>query len=543
MTDRDASLSNSSTASRRIAAAVLALTALGLALRLARFDQSFFGDESSTLYLTDGRSLGDVISLISSDAEITPPLYFVLAWFSLKLGSAPDLVRLPSLVSGTLLIPLVYLLGARLLSRPAGLLAATVITLSPGMIFASGDGRSYALMIALVVGSTLSMLIAIESSRTRWWVVYGLCSCLAMYSHYTAAFVLLAQLGWLLWVHPQARVPALIANAAAAVLFAPWLPSVHRDSNSPTLDVLSQLQGKSFAAKRYALEIWSAGYPFRTPSQVPGVFAAVVGFAGIVVASAASLFRLRRGADLPPFRTENVVLALLLLLAAPVLELVVWAITGNDLFGPRNLGVATPGLALVIGLVLVGAGRRLGVVCAVAVIACFAIGAGRTLQTANSLPNLKAAADYIDAQAGPDDVIVDLLSARVTPVPLTSLDSYLSPGRPEFRLLLPEGEPPFLVTSPIPPSKELLREAVRTAEQRGSDLFVVATAEDLEREGDEVSAILAYPQVRESGPPERFALPPGSRVVDEVGYGGIGPVNVYRIELGSQSADGDRKAR
>ena len=75
-------MSRLSSASRRILLAVLALTALGFALRLARYEQSFFGDESSTLYLTDGRSLFDVISLVSSDAEITPPLYFVLAWLS-----------------------------------------------------------------------------------------------------------------------------------------------------------------------------------------------------------------------------------------------------------------------------------------------------------------------------------------------------------------------------------------------------------------------------------------------------------------------------
>ncbi len=525
-----------STASRRILLAVLAITLLGFALRLARYQQSFFGDELSTLYVTQGRSLSEVISLISSNAEITPPFYFVLAWLSQKLGSAPELVRLPSLIAGTASIPLVYLLGARLISRAAGLIAATVMALSPSMIFYSGDGRGYALLVLLLLVSTLSMLEGARSGRNRWWIVYGGVSCLAMYTHYTAAFVLLAQFAWVLWAYPEARRGAILGNVGAAVLFIPWIPSFFKDNDSPTLDVLSRLQGKSFAAKRYAVEIWSIGYPFRTPNQVPGVLAGILGLAGFVTATAASLLRLRsdpeRRASLP---TKNVVLVLTLLLATPVLELLVWALTGNDLFGSRNLGAATPGLALVIGMVLAGAGRLWGTICAIAVIACFGIGAARTLDTSNHLPDLKSAAEFIDSAAGPDDVVVDMLSARVTPVPLTPVDSYLSQGRPEFRLLLPEGEPPFLVTSPVPPSADLLRQAVSEA-KGGQRLFVIATDEDLDREGDDVNAILAYPVIRESGSPERFPLPAGSRIVDEVEFQGIGPVNVYVIEVGGRGS-------
>ncbi|HET6832088.1 MAG TPA: hypothetical protein VFH44_12150, partial [Solirubrobacterales bacterium] len=72
-----------------------ALTLLGLALRIARYDQTILGDETSTLYIVEGRSLGEVLDLVSSDAEISPPLYFILAWLTTKLGSAPELIRLP----------------------------------------------------------------------------------------------------------------------------------------------------------------------------------------------------------------------------------------------------------------------------------------------------------------------------------------------------------------------------------------------------------------------------------------------------------------
>ena len=158
---------------RWVVLAVAALTALGLALRLARYQQSVFGDEMSTLYIVEGRSLSEVMSYVSGDAEISPPLFFILAWLTTKLGSAPELVRLPSLIAGTMSIPLVYLVGARAVSRPAGLIAAGVMALTPFMIFYSADGRGYAVTIALLLASTLAMLEGARSERGRWWVAYG----------------------------------------------------------------------------------------------------------------------------------------------------------------------------------------------------------------------------------------------------------------------------------------------------------------------------------------------------------------------------------
>ncbi|MEZ5062924.1 MAG: glycosyltransferase family 39 protein [Solirubrobacterales bacterium] len=530
-------MSRLSTTSRRVLWALAAVTIAGFLLRLSRYQESVFGDELSTLYLTDGRSFTDVISLVSSNAEITPPFSFVLSWLALKLGSAPELVRLPSLIAGTLAIPFTFLLGERLVNRSAGLIAATVMALSPSMIFYSGDGRGYEVVILLLLGSTLAMLEAARGGRTRWWITYAVLSCLAMYTHYTAAFVLAAQLLWVLWAYPGARKAAILSNVGAAALFAPWVPSYLKDNDSPTLDILSALQGKTFAAKRQATEVWAIGYPFKTPREVPGTLAAVLGLGGFLAACGAAVQRFRsRPADLTvaedPMFLKNVVLILALLLATPVLELVVWQLTDNDLYGARNLNTATVGLALLIGTVLVAAGRRWGAICAVAVIACFAIGAAKTLDTDTRITDFESGAEYIEDRAQPGDVVLDMLSPRVTPVPLTSLDAYLPQGLPEFRPLLPEGEPPFIGTSYVPPPAGEVRKAVRDA--NGGRLFLVTSDEGLEADGDEAKTILSFPFIVGSSPPERVDLPPGSRIVDHVRYPGIGPVNVYVIEIGRQ---------
>ena len=342
-----------SAAGRQVIAAVVAITVIGFALRLARYEQSVFGDETSTLYIVDGRSLSDLMRLLSGDAEISPPLFFILAWLSAKLGSMPELVRLPSLVAGTVSIPLVYMVGARAVNRPAGLIAASVMALNPFMIFYSGDGRGYAVAIALLLGSTLAMLAGARDGRTRWWVLYGALSLLAMYTHYTSAFVLVAQLGWLFWAYPQARKPAVIANLAAAVLFLPWVPELIDDLNSPTVDILSALQGDGFGAKRQAIEIWAVGYPFQTPHQLPGVVAIVLGLVGFVLACVTGVFRHLRarstlaGRDAVPLLSKGMTLVLALAAATAVFELLILFVTGNDLArGPeprdlvRRIGVA-----------------------------------------------------------------------------------------------------------------------------------------------------------------------------------------------------------
>jgi Dolichyl-phosphate-mannose-protein mannosyltransferase len=529
-------VSRVSGATRWALLAVAGLTMIGFALRLARYQQSLFGDEMSTLYIVDGRSLSDVLSRVSSDAEISPPLYFILAWATTKLGSAPELVRLPSLIAGTITIPLAYLVGLRAVSRPAGLLAATVAALSPFMIFYSADGRGYAVTIALLLCATLAMLAGVRDGRSRWWVLYGVSTAAAMYTHYTAAFVLLGQLIWLFWAHPVARRPAIVANVAAAVAYLPWMPGVLDDLDSPTQAILEVLQGSSFEFKRTALEVWVIGYPFRSPSEVPGVVAGLLGLVGFAIAAVAGMvshLRARNadaaaGRERRPLVSPGMALAFALAFSPLIIELVLLAF-GKDLLGARNVAVATAGLALFIGAVVASADRRWGTLAAIAVIAGYGIGAARTLETGNKLVDFKSAAAYIDSHAGPDEPVVDLVSPRATPVPLTELDVYMSGSRPEYKILLPEGEPPFLPLTPVPDPIDQLGRAV--AKARGGTMFLVVSDTALVRDGDEVSAIRVEPLPAASQPVRVFEMPEGSRVVDEKRFPGLGPINVVEVKV------------
>ena len=522
-----------------MAVAVTLVTLLGLALRLIHLDKTFVGDELSTLYVVKGTSLLDSIRTVSSDAEISPPLYFALAWLFTKLSSVPEMARVPALLAGTISIPLVYMVGRRAIGRTAGLIAATVMALNPFMIFYSTDARAYTVAIALLLGSTLTMLLAVQTGRRRWWVVYGALTCLCMYAHYTTAFVLGAQLIWLLWAHPEARRAGIIANVGAAVAFLPWVPSLLEDFRSPTIDILSQLQGDGFDVKREAVESWAFGYPFNTTDRVPGEIALAIGVIALAIAAAyaatralgprfvaARRTRLTRPAPTAEARGRSLVL--LLFLATPVAEAVLLLLGGSDLFGARNLNTASGGFALSIGAILVAAGPLVGGVCAAAVLAVFAIGAGKSTETTTSTIDFRSAAEFIDANAGPDDVVVDMLSPVLAPVPLTPIDVYLQPRPDEYRVYMTAGPPPFLDFPPDP--VPILTDALEAA--RGGRLFLVAGHDSITAGRGGRLTLKVPPANPSTEVTKQLPLPRGSSIVDRRSYPGLGPVDVYEIDLG-----------
>ncbi len=111
------------------ALALAALCAAGAALRLSLLDQSFLSDELATYWDISFRSLGDLFSTIHSDAEISPPLSFVLSWIGLKVSAEPEWVRVFSFLAGTATMPVLYLIGKRISGRGMGLTAAALAVL------------------------------------------------------------------------------------------------------------------------------------------------------------------------------------------------------------------------------------------------------------------------------------------------------------------------------------------------------------------------------------------------------------------------------
>jgi Dolichyl-phosphate-mannose-protein mannosyltransferase len=436
---------------------VIAVTGLGAVLRIAVAGQSVFGDELSTYWIVSTNGLGGVVSTVHSNAEITPPFYFITAWLTTRVDLSPELLRAPSLLAGIICIPLTYLLGRRTVGSGAALVAATLTALAPFMIFYSAEARAYGLAIVLVLLSTLALLVAVDHARSAvWWIAYAACSCAAVYTHYTAVFPLAAQFGWLLWAHPEARRAALLANAGATVAFLPWLSGLINDFTSPTTDILDALSPFTLRSVRISLQHWSVGYPFVFSGtglrELPGSTALVLLGLALVIAVAGAISRAHR-VRLDP----RVLLVLALALSAPLGEAFVSAI-GTNLFGARNLAVSWPGFALSLSALLLAAGPRLVVVAAALAISSFAIGAAKMLEPRFQRPNYDEAAAFIERASDRQDVILDDAAVSVTPGPLTGLDVALDRPQPTLRIGVPQQrDRPFAIGDPIIPTRALTR--------------------------------------------------------------------------------------
>jgi hypothetical protein len=449
-------------------------TVVGGVMRLVVAHQSLFADELSTYWIVAEHGLRGVVSVVHTNAEITPPLYFVAAWLTANGSESPELLRLPSLVAGIATIPLVYALGLRTVGRAAALVATVITTCAPFMIYYSAEARGYGVMMALIVLSTLAMLLAIDTGRVRWWVLYAVASCAAMYTHYTSAFALGAQFLWLLWAHPAARKPALLANLCAAVGFLPWTSGAINDFNSPTSKILSALSPFTPHDVLIALGHWTFGYPYASLrlGELPGTPAIVLLALSVVVAAGGLALRAVRARPVRwrPSLDRRLVLVIAIALAVPVGEGLVSAVSTN-LFGVRNLASAWPALALAFAALLMAAGPRLRYIAAGLAIVSFAIGSYKILLDRYQRPAYNDAAAFVDRNARPGDVVIDN-TAVLTPGPLSPLDVPLDKPHAVFRAWAPvERDHPFTLFDRVVPLSEAGASAVAGA--RGHRIFVV----------------------------------------------------------------------
>ena len=463
---------------RALPAVVLtALTGLGLALRLVVADQSLFADELSTFWVVSTNGLAGVVSAVHTDVEITPPLFFVAAWLAAQIDVTPELLRAPSLLAGTATIPLTYLLGLRTVGRGAALVAAALTTLSPFMIFYSAEARGYAFMVAVLLLSTLALLDAVDNRRGLSWVAYAVCACAAVYTHYTSVFALGAQLLWLLWAHPEARKPALLATVGAALAFLPWLSGLRADFNSPTTDIVDSFNTVDLGSVRINLLHWAAGHPLVLPntslSALPGNPALVLLALGVAVALVGvALTAVREGLGSWTGRVDRrLMLVIVLALSVPA-GAALMSTVGPNLFGARYLAASWPALALSVAALLVAPPPWLRVVAVALVVAASAIAAVKLLRPDLGRPEYQTAAGLIERAAAPGDVIID--ATDYSPAPPTGIDAALQSRGRVFHV----GEArvqydPFKVLAGPPDPAEMTARAARAAD--GARIFIVAS--------------------------------------------------------------------
>ncbi len=203
-------------------AALAAATMACYGLRgLARGSMS--NDEVATHWaaLLSLRQLGHLLSHV----DAVHGTYYLLIHGWMALGTSPAIMRVPSVISMIAAVAMTVIIGRRLTgSGWAGLFAGLIMALTPIVSYYAQTARSYALVFACVIGSTLALVRAMDAETGRAagaligrrWLVYAALVTLGGYLNELSLLVLTAHAITVLLSACGRRAAAHWAAAAAA---------------------------------------------------------------------------------------------------------------------------------------------------------------------------------------------------------------------------------------------------------------------------------------------------------------------------------------
>lgn len=350
-----------------------------------------------------------------------PPLYNLLlgAWVRL-VGTGEFSVRYLSAFWGVLIVALGGAMGALLLGRRAGALAALFLAASPIEVWYAQEARMYAMLSALTLASTVCLLRLMKGrGGRRLWGLYTLANIAAAYTHYYAALVLAAQAAWVLahgLKERNARLlrPWTLSMTGLGLALMPWLPVFWTQFGAANTTYWPGQLSLRFIVEQTVLGVAGASMTV-SPAVAQRGAILLCGLAALGALLALADRRLRWGA-----------LLLALYLIVP-LAIFYGIVHNRPKFSPRYLLPVVPALLCLAGNGIAGAwpsrprhwrqvaqmGLAVGLGSALAVTSVYA--ATNALRDSRfGRDDLRNAAEYLTYAAKPDEAVI-LLSGHYEP--------------------------------------------------------------------------------------------------------------------------------
>ena len=200
----------------KTSAILFIITSLGAILRV--FNLGFRlpdGDETFTLYVAQF----PVTKIISYSllTDNNPPLFYLVAHLATAIaGISAAVARIPSVIFGILLIPMMYLIGVELEDEHLGLLSAGFTAILYPAIYYSQYARSFA-MEGFIFSIVILAFIRILKGKDAW-PMFAISGLISLYIHAFAVVPLAFMILYLISIR-EARWRYLIGMSIGAIPF------------------------------------------------------------------------------------------------------------------------------------------------------------------------------------------------------------------------------------------------------------------------------------------------------------------------------------
>ncbi|HZU42419.1 MAG TPA: glycosyltransferase family 39 protein [Terriglobales bacterium] len=202
-------------------AAILALATLVCALHIA--DKTVWVDEGVSFGISQ-LSWPNFFKLLARHELNMAPYYLVLRLW-MNFGVSEGVLRTPSAIFFVANVAAIFLVGRRLFGTRAAAFASLLATAHSFLIRYAQEARSYSLVAFLATLSCFFFVRNIQEPGRRTWRAYIITTALAVYSHFFALLVVLAQ--WIsLKFLPEDRRPGPELRRAWKILAISLLPMV-----------------------------------------------------------------------------------------------------------------------------------------------------------------------------------------------------------------------------------------------------------------------------------------------------------------------------
>lgn len=229
-------LKNSTLGARLHLLGLLLVILLGAFLRFHELgEESLWNDELESWRQSSFGTFAEVLDKGVIPDTHPPAFAAILFLVERGLGTREWQLRLPSAISGTLSVVLVFLIGRRVGGEKVGLLASLFMAVTWAPVYYSQEARNYALLMLLSLAASylwLEMTLSLSDGKDlgTWGPVgYALSGAATAYTHYFGLMLVGLQALFLLGlalVKRRGVLPVLAAYVAMGLLFVPWLPAM-----------------------------------------------------------------------------------------------------------------------------------------------------------------------------------------------------------------------------------------------------------------------------------------------------------------------------